>query len=70
MDEDPIVAEVRKIREAYAAKFDYDIGAMLRDLRERYSKSGYQFVPAPKRMAPVAPPIGQENATTNQPAKS
>jgi hypothetical protein len=70
MDEDPIVAEVRRVREAYAAKFDYDIGAMLRDLRERYSTSGYRFVAAPKRLAPAASPLERENAPTNQAAKS
>jgi hypothetical protein len=32
---DPIVEDVRKIREAYAAKFNFDLHALCRDLREK-----------------------------------
>ncbi len=32
---DPIIAELRAIREAYAARFDYDVEAMFRDIRAR-----------------------------------
>lgn len=31
--EDPIVEEVRRIRDAYAKKFNYDLDAIFRDLR-------------------------------------
>jgi hypothetical protein len=31
---DPIVEEVRKARDDYAARFNYDLEAMVRDLRE------------------------------------
>ena len=34
-NEDPIVAEVRAFRERHAARFDYDIGRICRDIRER-----------------------------------
>ena len=30
--EDPIVEEVRAVREAYAKRFDYDVQAICRDL--------------------------------------
>ena len=36
---DPIVEEIHKIREEYAAKFDYDIDAMFDDLRRKQSDS-------------------------------
>ena len=35
MWEDPIVEEVRKIREEHAAKFKYDLDAIYRDLKEQ-----------------------------------
>ena len=35
MWEDPIVKEVRQVREAYAARFDYDLLAIYRDLKEQ-----------------------------------
>ena len=41
---DPIVAEVRKVKERLAAKFNYDIDAMFRDLREREKTSGHRYV--------------------------
>lgn len=36
---DPIVDEVRKNREAYAAKFNYDLMAMYNDLKKAEKKS-------------------------------
>ena len=33
--EDPIVAELRALRDTYAKKFDYDLQAMFNDLFER-----------------------------------
>jgi hypothetical protein len=41
MWKDPIVAEVRKIREKIAAKFNYDINAICEDARKRERKSGH-----------------------------
>lgn len=37
---DPIVEEVRKAREEYAARFDYDLKRIFTDLREREKESG------------------------------
>jgi len=51
MWEDPIVAEVRKHREKRAAKFKYDIGAMIEDARKREGKSGHPLAPPPRRRA-------------------
>jgi hypothetical protein len=35
---DPIVEEIRKIRDEYAARFNYDMDAMVRDLQEQYMR--------------------------------
>jgi len=44
MWKDPIVEEVRKIREKHAAKFKYDLDAICRDLKEQERKSGRRTV--------------------------
>ena len=49
MWEDPIVAEVRKVREAHAAKFNFDLLAIYRDLKEQEKKNGRTFVSYPPR---------------------
>ena len=36
---DPIVAEVRAVRKEYAARFDYDVDAIFRDIRARQEAS-------------------------------
>ena len=46
---DPIIAELRAIRQAYAARFDYDVEAMFRDLRARQEASGREYVRLPAR---------------------
>ena len=44
MWEDPIVEEVRKVREAHAAQFNFELRAIYRDLKEQERKSGKAFV--------------------------
>lgn len=46
---DPIIAEVRAIRRAYAAQFDYDVEAMFRDIRAKQEASGREYVRLPAR---------------------
>ena len=41
---DPIIAEVRAIRQAYAARFGYDMEAIFRDIRARQEASGREYV--------------------------
>jgi len=41
---DPIVDEVRRIRDAHAAKFNYDPDAIFRDIKEQERRSGRQYV--------------------------
>ena len=40
MWEDPIVKEVREVREEYAARFDYDLLAIYRNLKQQEKNSG------------------------------
>ncbi len=46
---DPIVEEVRAAREAYARKFNYDLKAMVEDLKERQKRSGRKVVTLPPK---------------------
>lgn len=49
MWKDPIVEEVRKVREEHAARFNYDLEAIYRDLKEQESKSKRLFSSYPPR---------------------
>jgi hypothetical protein len=46
---DTIVDEVRKAREDYARRFDFDIDAICRDLRQKQQSFGEQVVSFPPR---------------------
>jgi hypothetical protein len=50
---DPIVEEVRRVRDAHAARFNYDLDAIFQDIKEQERKSGHQFVSGTAR--PAAP---------------
>ena len=41
---DPIVEEVRRVRDAHAARFNYDLDAIFQDIKEQEKKSGHTFV--------------------------
>jgi hypothetical protein len=52
MKEDEVVAEVRRLRQEHAAKFGYDLDAIVRDFRSREGKDGVPVVTLPpKRVA-------------------
>ena len=54
---DPIVDEVRRIRDAHAAMFHYDLDAIFQDIKEQEKKSGLKFVSyPPRRTEPNEPP--------------
>ena len=58
---DPIVDEVRRVRDAHAAKFNYDLDAIFQDIKDQEKKSGLKFVSyPPRRTAPnqVLQPTG------------
>ena len=44
MVDDPIVVEVRRIREELARKYDFDVAAIFGDLRERQKAVGNRLV--------------------------
>ncbi len=55
MAKDPIVEEVRRIRDQYAARFKYDLDAIYRDLKEREQRGEFSVVyrrPRPARIRP------------------
>jgi hypothetical protein len=52
MQDDPIIAEIRRIREEHAAKFNYDLDAIVADLQAKERSSGRKVVSLPpKRVA-------------------
>jgi hypothetical protein len=68
---DPIVDEVRKVRDAHAARFHYDLDAIFRDIKDQESKSGRAFVSFPPRKLelnqapePTARPASRTAAAT------
>ncbi len=52
---DPIVDEVRRVRDAYAARFNYDLRAIYRDLKEKEKRSGRKVVSYAEDTADVEP---------------
>lgn len=54
---DPIVEEVRKIRNAHAKRFNYDIDAIYEDLKSHQKNCGHRIVKfPPKRTSNKSPP--------------
>jgi hypothetical protein len=51
MKADPIVEEVRRIREEYARQFDYDLSAIAADLRDREQRHAERLVSFPPKPA-------------------
>lgn len=49
MKKDPIVEEIRKIREAHAAKFNYDLKAICADLKKKEKDCGHPVVSLPPK---------------------
>jgi hypothetical protein len=52
---DPIVDEVRKVRDAHAKKFNYDLQAIVADLKKQQKASGKKFVTLPPKKQTVLP---------------
>ena len=58
MDSDPIVGEIRAIRERIAARFNYDIDAIVDDAQQREATCGWEII----RRPPCRPDGWQEPA--------
>jgi hypothetical protein len=55
--EDPIVEEVRRVRQEHAAKFDYDLDKIFEDIKRMEKASGRAFISLhPKRKTQVVTP--------------
>ncbi len=52
---DPIVDEVRKVRDIHAKKFNYDLQAIVADLKKQQKGSGKKFVTLPPRKPTFLP---------------
>jgi len=52
--QDPIVEEVRLARDEHAARFQYDLGAICADLRQRQQSSGRKILSLPPRKTDLA----------------
>jgi hypothetical protein len=46
---DEIVEEVRKVRDKYAATFNYDLETIFRDIKKQEGKSDREFVARPPK---------------------
>ena len=61
MWEDPIVAEIHRIREKLAAEENFDIAVFFAGVRKRQAAHGNRLVPPPKRAeASAAPNAGRQ----------
>ena len=50
MSRDPIVEEVRRYRDAYAKRFNYDLQAIYRDLKEQQERGSWKRVSLPPKL--------------------
>lgn len=52
MKSDPTVDEVRKVREAHAARFNYDLSALCADLKTKEKDAGHPVVSRQPKLRP------------------
>ena len=50
---DPVLAEIRAVREAYAERFAGDVKGMLADIRKRQQQGGRKVVARPPKRLTV-----------------
>ena len=53
MWQDEIVEEIRELRQAHAARFDYDLDAIVADFKKREREGTHQVVSLPPRRPAV-----------------
>ncbi len=49
MWKDPVVEDVRRIRDEYARSFDYDLGKICEDLRRQQAEAATEVVTLPPK---------------------
>lgn len=62
MPKDLIVDEVRRIRQRYAARFNYDLALIFRDLQDRQARGEFAVVSRKPRRPIVRPPSQRRRA--------
>jgi hypothetical protein len=55
--DDPWIEELRRHREEYAARFNYDIHKMVEDLRKRERASGREYITLPSKSLRTSAPM-------------
>ncbi|MGI8980619.1 MAG: hypothetical protein ACR2FY_15430 [Pirellulaceae bacterium] len=65
---DTIVDEIRKVRDEYANRFNYDLHAMCSDLRREQELSGAEVVSFIKKNGAVPPSQPRDQPGTDKPA--
>jgi len=58
---DPILSEVRRVREAYAQQFNGDVRAMMDDLRRRHAESKRKSITRQPKIRPKTSVTSREN---------
>ncbi len=48
---DPIINELRVVRDEHAARFNYDVEAIFRDIQAQQEASGREYIRLPRRPA-------------------
>jgi hypothetical protein len=69
MWQDPIVEEVRRIRDEHAKRFNYDLHAICEDFRKMQSSSGHTVVSRQPRRSAI-PLAQQQGAVADAPASA
>ena len=58
---DPIVEEIRAIRDSYAKQFNYNLDAIYRDLKEQQEKNDLRCISLPPRRVKYANNVSKTN---------
>lgn len=69
-EDDDIIARARAAREAIAARFDYDLDAIVAHLQERERRSGRVVLQPPPKPHPVPEPLPDPAAAPTPVAKA
>jgi len=69
MPGDPIVAEVRQIREKLARQFNFDVHAIFEDLRKRQALVGAKLVRRQRQTKAERAAVRDQDSTTLHPGR-
>ena len=67
---DPIVDDVRRVRDAHAARFNYDLDAIFQDIKKREKESGLIFIQGVARQPAPNKSLQPTGAAASVPADS